>query len=174
MRTLGLLVSAGLLAGCSGSYSDLEAAFAQDASNAPVVAKEFVVTSRKQERLERFAALASVRPSSGRIDLSPSLSWRRSVSIPATEVAYCSMTCFGTADPHVDLLIPRTGSLIRIRNKQELLDWCWTHRIPILSSADKRRWLYSGASLPPSSNYATQFDDRSAFDKQAQQSCLGY
>lgn len=84
------------------------------------------------------------------------------------------MTCFGTADAHVDLLVPRTGSLITIRNKQEMLDWCWAHRIPILSDADTRRWLYNGASLPLPSSYAAQFDDRSVFDKQAQQSCLGY
>jgi len=174
MRTLGLLVSAGLLAGCSGSYSDLEAEFARDANNAPVVANEFVVTRQKQEGLELFSAFARVRPSPGRIDLSPSLSWRRSVSIPASEVAYCSMTCFGTADPHVDLLVPRTGSLITISNKRELLDWCWAHRVPMLSGADKRRWLYSGASLPSPSSYTAQFDDRSVFDKQAQQSCLGY
>lgn len=93
--------------------------------------------------------------------------------IPATEVAYCSMACFQTADSHVDLLVPRTGSLISIRNKQELLDWCRAHRIPLLSGSDKRNWLDNGAPLPPSSSQAPPFDDRSAFEKQAHQGCAG-
>ncbi|WP_313920223.1 hypothetical protein [Tahibacter sp.] len=173
MRTLGLLVSIGLLAGCSGSYSDLEAAFAKEPNDAPVVADDFQVAIQKRERTERFAHWASVRTSTGRIDLSPSLYWRRSVPIPATEVAYCSMACFQTADSHVDLLVPRTGSLISIRNKQELLDWCRAHRIPLLSASDKRNWLDNGAPLPPPSSQAPPFDDRSAFEKQAYQGCAG-
>lgn len=173
MKTLGLIVSAGLLAGCSGSYSDIEAAFAKEPNDAPVVADEFEVASQKRERTERFAHRASVRTSTGRIDLSPSLYWRRSVSIPATEVAYCSMACFQAADSHIDLLVPRTGSLISIRNKQELLDGCRAHRIPLLSGSDKRNWLDNGAPLPPASSQATPFDDPSAFEKQAHQGCAG-
>jgi hypothetical protein len=171
MRTLGLLVSALLLAGCSGSYSDLEAEYAQDAGDAPIVADDFKVASQHRERTERFAHLASVRTSPGRIDLAPSLFWRQSVSIPAADVAYCSMACFDTGNSHVHLLVPRTGSLISIRNTQDMLNWCWAHRIPILPGADTRRWLDSGAPLPPRSDYVAQLDDRGIFDTQAQQSC---
>jgi len=67
--------------------------------------------------------------------------------------------------------LPQTG--IRIRYKQALLDRCWSHRIPILSGAETRNWLDSGASLPPPSPHATAFDDRRAFEKQPHQGCAG-
>ena len=36
----------------------------------------------------------------------------RSLSIPASDIEYCGMTCFGASDPYVDLLNPKTGTSI--------------------------------------------------------------
>jgi hypothetical protein len=96
------------------------------------------------------------------------------LSIPVSEIAACAMTCYGLADQHVDLLIPKTGSDLEIPSSKAILDWCWTNRKPMISGADKRAWHYSGAALPPTSRYQEQFASRPAFDEQAKLSCQGY
>ncbi len=98
----------------------------------------------------------------------------RSLVIPASEIAYCGMTCFGTDDQNVDLIIPRTESIIMIENKTEMLNWCWDNQKPIITGKDKRNWEYSGHPLPPISSYSAQLKSRTLFDKQVCQSCLGY
>ncbi|MCI4567520.1 hypothetical protein [Lysobacter sp. CFH 32150] len=176
MRLLTALIGTLLLASCSESYRDLDRAFGQDetSNTPPIAADSFFITNLKHQGVTSFHGIAKVRVSPGRIELTPGAPFMRSLSIPASNIAYCGMTCFGTSDPRVDLLIPRTGSSITVKNKREMLDWCWDNKKAVISGADERNWEYKGGSLPPQSKYAAQLDDRTVFEKQAYQSCLGY
>ena len=176
MRSFTVLIGAMLLTSCSESYRDLDDAFGQDKASGtpPIAADSFFITSLKHRGATSFHGTAKVRVSPGMVELTPGAPFMRTLFIPARDIAYCGMTCFGTSDPRVDLLIPRTGSSITINNKVEMLNWCWANRKAIVSGADKRDWKYKASALPPQSRYAAQLGDRGAFDRQAHQSCLGY
>ena len=94
--------------------------------------------------------------------------------LPIDAIAGCSMTCFGTEDQHVDLIVPSTGSEISIPAVRLLRDWCWNSRKPMISGALLSEWKYSGATLPPPAELGQFPDSRDACDKRAYQTCLGY
>jgi hypothetical protein len=176
MQLCLVLLTAMSLTACSESFNDLEREYGQDqiSDTKPISTDTFFITSRKHAGATSFNGIAKVRLSPGGIELTTGAPFTRGLAIPASDVEYCGMTCFGTSDPYVDLLIPKTGTSITIRNKEQMLDWCWSNHKPIISGKDKRNWEYNNLPLPPQRTYAAQLGSRKSFDEQVCQSCMGY
>ncbi|OOG36541.1 hypothetical protein B0B52_19695 [Polaromonas sp. A23] len=176
MRYVVALVGILLLVGCGKTYSDLEGAFGTSkiggASRLP--ADTIVLISQRNPGAESYRGIASIYLSPGAVEIEVSAPFTRPVSIPIQEVGACAMTCFGYSDRHVDLLIPKVGASVMIRESKELLDWCWNTKRPMVPGAVKRDWAYNRVPLPPGAAFAHQFESRAAYDYQTKQSCLGY
>ncbi|MGO9805059.1 MAG: hypothetical protein ACLPTL_16670, partial [Steroidobacteraceae bacterium] len=138
-----------VLSGCSESYDDLASAFpaSKTSTGSALAADSIVITSQRHRGATSYHGVVTVRASADAVDVNIAMPFTKPLSIPQREIAACAMTCFGTSDPNVDLIIPRTGTDLMVRGK-ELLDWCWSNRKPMLSGAAQRAWNYSGAPLP--------------------------
>ena len=177
MKIIALLLILALVSGCTDIYGDLEKAF--EAEELPVLEanvelKTFSVSSQKRKGIENFRDIATVLISTKGIVLDAGAPFTKRVFIPTNEVIGCTMTCFGTDDQHVNLLIPKTGTSLMVQSSEALLNWCWENKKPMFSSKSKRGWLYKGVPLPPVTEFEEQFNDRKVFDEQKKQSCLGY
>ena len=163
-------------AGCSKSYADLETAFAvEQIKDAPALPTHtLAVSSRRHRGIELYSDTVTIHLSPDAIEIENSAPFRKSIRIPASEIAGCGMTCFGTQDQHVDLLIPKTESDIHIARTDSLMDWCWNSRKPMFSGVAKRMWKYAGFALPPPEAAREALKSRHNYNEQAMQSCLGY
>jgi hypothetical protein len=164
------------LAGCTGSYSDLSSSFGTDkiSTGPQVPGNSIVITSLRHRGATSFNGTVKIWASPSSVDVDIGMLFTKRLSIPASEIAACAMTCYGWGNQHVDLLIPKTGSDLEIPSSKAILDWCWINRKPMISGADKRAWNYSGVALPPPSGYQEQITSRQAFDEQTKSSCMGY
>ena len=176
MRYTVALAVALLLGGCGKSYSDLESAFSTSkiGGASRLSADSIVLTSQRNPGTESYKGIASIYLSPEAVQIEISAPFTKPVSIPVHEVGACAMTCFGYSDRRVDLLIPKVGASVMIRESKELLDWCWSTRRPMAPGAVKRDWAYNRVPLPPASAFEHQFQSRAAYDYQTKQSCLGY
>lgn len=170
---LGLLLSSG------GPYSELEATFlARQPAPAPSVSVDHVVlVSTKKTGSFSYNGVLAIKLLPDVLEIDPKFPFSagmKDVAIRANQVAGCSKTCFGTGVWDANVLISATGTEISFRNSQEIVDWCWTNKIPMISAKDKRQWLYSGANLPDRTLYSEQLSSRELFDQQSKQSCMGY
>ena len=168
----GILV----LGGCGKSYSDLEGAFGTSkiGGAAHLPENTLVLTSQRNPGAESYRGIASIYLSMKSVDIEVSTPFTKPVSIPTQEVAACGMTCFGYDNRHVNLLIPKVGVDVMIRESKQLLDWCWDNKKPMVSGEIQRNWAYKGAPLPLATAFSQQFESRAAYDYQTKQSCLGY
>jgi len=176
MRYAVALASVLLLSACGKSYSDLESAFGTTKIGpaSRLSADSIVLTSQRHPGAESYRGIASIYLSPEAVQIEVSAPFTKPVSIPVQEIAACAMTCFGYSDRHVDLLIPKVGVSVMIRESKELLDWCWNAKRPMAPGAVKRDWAYNRVPLPPASTFEHQFQSRAAYDHQTKQSCLGY
>ena len=179
MRLLALLIPTLALTACDGPYRDLEASFrSPQAASAPSIPiDQVVLTSTKHVGAHRFNGVLSVKLPSAAVELEPTLPFglgMSTVTIPADMIAGCSMTCFGDGVWDADLLIASTGTEISFRNSRQVVEWCWSNRIPMISGKHKREWLYGGGKIPDRSTFAEQLSSRELYDGQAKQSCLGF
>lgn len=176
MRTLSVLILAIALVACSKTYNELDSAYGAGhiSDTKPIPARSFFITSQKRVGATNIQGTAEVRLPAGNIEISTGTPFRRNLSIPSSDIEYCGMTCFGTDDKRVDLIIPKISANITIKNEKEMLSWCWENRKAIISGEDQRNWMYKHLPLPPQSKYTTQLSSRKTFDDQARQSCMGY
>jgi hypothetical protein len=176
MKSKVTLLIVFLLSGCSKSYSDLESAFEVEklTVSPSLEAHTITITSLQHKGAESYYDIATIYTHPNSIDIKIDAPFTKPISIPSNEIAGCSMTCFGTDDQHVDLLIPKTGSDVMIPSSKKLLDWCWDNKRPMLPSSARRDWQYNGIPLPSPKNFQAQLESRELFDKQTVQSCLGY
>jgi len=179
MRLLALLIPTVVLAACDGPYRDLEASFrSPQAAPAPQIPVDHIVlTSTKHVGAHSFNGVMSVKFPPAAVELEPTFPFGLGMStvlIPAEMIAGCSKTCFGDGVWDADLLIASTGTEISFRNTKQVVEWCWSNRIPMISGKDRREWLYGGGKLPNRSKFAEQLSSRELYDRQAKQSCLGY
>jgi hypothetical protein len=177
MKQLAVLFCMCALSGCGQSYSDLESAFRAKAldDGQQLTESSFSLFSQKQGRgAESYNGVATIRVSKRSVGVSVSVPFTKPISIPTEAIAGCSMTCFGTGDQHVDLLIPQAGIDLMIPSSKQLLDWCWTSQKPMFSASSRRDWQYKRVPLPPASKFVDQLRSRDLYNKQQMQSCLGY
>lgn len=177
MKIFLLLLCIPLLTGCFKAYGDLESKYSGNKvpnGTQTIKSKTFSVSSVNRRGIESFHDIASIRISDEGVALDPGVPFTSSVFIPSKDIAGCAMTCFGTDDQHIDILVPATGSDVMIKSSERLLDWCWSNRKPMYSGKEKRDWLYNDKPLPPNRNFYAQFGSREIFNKQQVRSCLGY
>lgn len=170
---LGFLLSSG------GPYSELEVTFlARQPASAPSVSVDHVVmTSTKKTGAYSYSGVLAIKLLPGVLEIDPKFPFSagmKDVAIRTDQVAGCSKTCFGPEVWDANVLISTTGTEISFRNSQEIIDWCWTNKIPMISAKDKRQWLYSGANLPDRTQFSEQLSSRELYDQQSRQSCMGY
>ena len=176
MKPLVVALALVSLVGCSKAYSDLENAFGVETLSTKVAleTRDIMISSQRHPGIAGYRGVARVFLQDDSIGIKLLIPFSTPLSIPAYEVGACGMTCFGTDDQHVDLLIPRTGSKVIIPSSGALLDWCWKHKKPMLPTAAESDWLYKRVPLPQVTDFQAQLASRAVFDDQVTQSCLGY
>ena len=179
MRLPALLALSTTLSACGGPYADLEGSFrvAHPASAPAISVKHVVLTSTRATGAHSFDNVLEVKLLPASVELNPTFPFSTTmgtVAIQAHQIAGCSKSCFGDGVWEANLLIFTTGTEISFRNSKEVVDWCWANKIPMISSNDRRQWLYKGANLPDRSKFIEQLSSRELYDAQAKQSCLGY
>jgi|SRR5882672_1534404 len=180
MPRLVLLSLLLLLAACEGPYADLQSAFpaAAPASAPSLPPAQLLLVSTKHEGAFTYGeGVVAVRLLSNGVEMIPAFPFSlamESVFIPIASIDGCSRTCFGDGVWNANLLVAVTGTEISLPQSRAAVEWCWTRQIPMISSADRRAWLYTGASLPDRGKFAEQLASRDKFDLQAKQSCLGF
>jgi len=160
----------------SGPYKDLEVAFKANTplESHPINPRTILLVSNKHKGAYTYRDMVDIRLSSDVIEFAPSFPTMERVQISASSVSGCGETCFGTADWYADILIGSTGAEISIPKSQELIDWCWNNRLPIIPEKDRSDWLYKHAQLPDKATYSEQFSSRKEYDYLVKQSCLGF
>lgn len=168
-----------LVASNSAEYRDLERAYGgKPAWSSPAQTAQQVALSsnRRRASYSTFDSTLKIRlaPEGIQLQPGPNAIGMGIATIPTTAVAACSMSCSSNLARRVNLLLPGTGIQVDLLNSPEVVNWCWQMRIPMATSAARRAWLYEGAPLPDKQTYAEHLSSKSAYDEQANQSCMGY
>jgi len=169
-----------LLASCEGPYIDLQSAFpSAAAASAPSLppARLLLVSNKHKGAFTYGEGMVTVKLLPTGIEMIPAFPFSLAVSaifIPSARIDGCSRTCFGDGVWDANLLVAATGTEISLPRSQEVVEWCWDRKIPMIPAGDRRAWLYSGAKLPDRSKFSEQLASRQKFDYQARQSCLGF
>ena len=163
----------------SAEYADLEHAFDNHAawsSEAKPALQINLSSNRRRASFSTFNSTLLLRMADFGIQLQPTSNTvgMHVVTIPASAVEACSMTCSSNLARETDLLLPGPGIQLGALNSPRLIDWCWSHHIPMATSASMRAWLYHGTPLPAKNGYAAQFVSRATYDNQTHRSCMGY
>lgn len=176
---IGALVVLGLAwSWSSGPYSDLASRYGAKApfTGTPIESSTLVVVGPQHRGASNYRGIIRTSVGSGALQLegrglaSPFLA---AVQIPRDAVRFCAKTCFGGSKWEADVVLTSPAVKLQFENAQEVIDWCWAERVPILPSAAERDWLYTGAALPDPAGFETQFANRSAFDEAVHKSCVG-
>lgn len=160
-----------------GPYQSLENEFAisQQSSSTANKVSSVVLTSRKHHGAFSYRDVLKFSLSSEGIDIYPQFPLSislKSIHIPVESVSGCSKTCGASWD--ADLLIEKTGTEISFYESNEILNWCWKNKIPMISGKDRREWLYNKKPLPNKSNYFDQLNSREVYNHQTKLACGGY
>lgn len=159
-------------------YRDLASAYQTTHDlQAKSISPETVGFTSANRKSSMYRRTMKIRLSTDALELEPTFPdnvGKRNVVVPIAEVSGCSETCSGSGEWDADILIGRTKTEIRVSRSREVIDWCWSNHIPMVSGKDRRALVYAGAPLPARSAYTEQFASREQYEKQAEQSCLGY
>lgn len=157
-------------------YSDLQTEYgvALPIETPDIENTALTITGPAHKGAETYFEGVSLRISNQSIIVAVNSEKLGAVAIPTKEIAGCSMTCFGTEDRRLDLIVVKLGSVLSFPTDEKLENWCWESKKQIYSGAIQRAWEYNGASLPPYNGGDPQFKSKSAYDTQLYQSCLGY
>ncbi len=157
-------------------YADLQSRYGVDLplEQPDIKNTALTITEPAHEGAEAFFDGVSIKVEAEGLAFSVTSIEMKSVAIPAGEIDGCAMTCFGTKDRRLDLLLSKYGAVISFPTNVKLEEWCWSAKKQIYPGAVQRAWEYSGASLPPYNANDPQFQSKNSYDAQLYQSCLGY
>lgn len=167
------LLSTTMLIACTGSYDRLHERYGHDhdAAGRKLDTKQVAITERNRKGVTSIGDSTSVYLSEEALYLVDKFAYfPGDTRIPATAVDACSMVCFGSSDRHVALVLGEAGAEVTVTDSDELRRWCWRNRIPVISGAERRLWLYEGKALPP----ALLENSYQTFDRKMRSSCNGY
>jgi hypothetical protein len=182
MRTkllIGAVIAVGLAATCSsGPYAALAARFRSKApfTGRQIASRTLVLIGPGYDGATNYREMMSVSLSRGAVEIK---GWGISsvlftpLRIPRSEVRFCGKTCFGVSNWDAELVLENPAIKVMFHNAQEIIDWCWEERVPILPTSAETSWLYQKGPLPNPSTMESQFTTREAFDRAVRQSCLG-
>ena len=173
MKILALLLLTAC-AGCSKAQSDLEAAFAtqQPPSGKKADVRSMSITGLEKGDFTTFWDGHQVHLTADSMQVD--LPGRKALLLPAAQVHGCTMVCFGGEKWNVDLLVPMTGVSLSFEHSKDVYEWCWRNKLPMISGAATRDWLYLGKPLPPKQDLSESLASRDAYDKRAKAACNGY
>ncbi len=163
----------------SKEYRELEAAYGGKpawSSPALTLSKLELSSNRRRASSSTYNSTISVRLSDAGLQLQPGSGavGLDVVTIPTSAVNACSMTCWGSLARETELLLSGPGIQLSFLNKPEVIEWCWSNRIPMVLGADHDSWYYHQKALPPRETYAKQFESKASYGHQAHQSCMGF
>ena len=175
LRSVLLILIAAGLVGCSGSYEDLEGAFGvEDGVTGDGVGMVEIVLVSTTHR-GAYTLHPDVILTDSTVEIRPRFPlslFHRDLSLPASAISGCSMTCFGMDDKNADLLFEDQGVKVSFGAAPEMVDWCWQEGLPMLSGESVRGWQYSGRALPAKAEYSQV--DKEEYEQQANSACTGY
>jgi hypothetical protein len=177
--SIGAVIALSLAAACSsGPYSALSTRFGSKApfSGTPIASSTIVLIGPQYDGATNYRGTMSVSIARGAVEIKG-----RGVTsfmftpllIPRAEVRFCGKTCFGPSNWDAEIVLESPAVKIMFHNAQEIIDWCWDERVPILPTAADTSWLYQNGRLPDPSTMESQFSTRATFDHAVRQSCLG-
>ena len=157
-------------------YTDLQSRYGVDLpiELPDITNTALTITGPAHEGLEKYWEGVSLKVSTHGITIWVESAELKAVAIPTKDIDGCAMTCFGTKDRHLDLLLSEDGAVLSFPTNAKLEEWCWSAKKQIYPGAVQRAWEYSGARLPPYNASDPQFQSKSSYDAQLYQSCLGY
>jgi len=175
----GLVVcvaAAGLMA-CGGPYVDLAAAFPGKGppGGTELKVRRVVLISTRHRGAYNYTGVLKVTVADRAIEIrprAPQSLFLADLTLPASGVSGCSMTCFGTDDQRADLVFADQGAEVSFDAAAEVVEWCWRNGLPMLSGKQEREWLYEGHALP--SKRASVRVARDEYARQARSTCMGY
>jgi len=171
-----VIASLSILSGCSSVYSDLEEAYGveqiSDLNYLPV--GNISITSNRRSGILTFTGTASLSATEDAIFIITGESTFSPIMVPVTDIAACSMTCFGAEDRHINLLIPSVGSNVMVNASKKLLDWCRLSGRPMISSAARRAWQYDLQQIEkPALGDGSSMQSAEDYEGLAQAACKG-
>jgi hypothetical protein len=179
MKTSWFLLIA-CIAGCfdpgSGPYADLEAAFPskKGSHGKEISAKKIVLTSNRHKGAYTYGDTPEIRLSKESVYIDPHFPTMERIEIPINAVSGCGKSCFGSSKWDADILIGQIGVELSIPNSEDVIEWCWENRIPIIPGNSVSDWQYKQVPLPDKSSFTTQFSSREEYDRLVKRSCQGY
>lgn len=176
---IGAVIALGLAATCSsGPYSELSARFGSKAAftGTTIASNTIVLIGPQYDGATNYRRTMAVSVAPGAIEIKG-----RGVAsvlftplrIPRADVRFCGKTCFGPSNWDAEIVLENPAVKIMFQNAQEIIDWCWDERVPILPTASDKSWLYQNGRLPDPTTMESQFSTRATFDHAVRQSCLG-
>ena len=173
---LALLIVASALSGCDKRYDDLTEKFPYTDSRRQeiTVGRISFVSPQVPGLFHVGAKMLGVQISQSDVTIRPPMALRLVVSsttIPASQVASCSMACFGPGEADTELIVPNASIMIGFENAEKLTDWCWSNKIPIASRADRNKWEYEKQPFPIQGQFFTQFASQSAYNQRLDETC---
>jgi len=159
---------------CSKAKTDLEAAFLAQSpeSGKPADVRSVSITGLKKGDFTTFGEGSKVLLTGDAIRVD--LPGRDALLIPSSQVHGCTMVCFGGEKWNVDLLIPSAEASLSFEHSKDVYEWCWSNKLPMISGAATRDWLYSGKPLPSKRDLSESLASRTDYDARARSACSGY
>jgi len=164
------------LIGCSGAYGDLEEKYpANEIVDSEIVEmKSIILTSKvhKGDGAHSINGLSKVKINSEFMEIEINIPWYQKIQIPVEEISGCGKTCFGSDAWDADILLGELGTEISFRNSKQVLEWCWEQGLPMITSKNKRDWMYNDKTLPSKEGY--QQVSKEEYTRQTKRRCAGY
>ena len=73
---------------------------------------------------------------------------------------------------HSDLLIGQEGIEISFVKSNQIIEWCWENKLPVISGKVKRSWMYKKNKLPSKDGYEQVSKEK--YYSQMKSACNGY
>lgn len=163
----------------SSEYADLEKAFGGEGAwpTQGKLAMQIELESARRDRsFGHFNSTLYLRLNESGIQLQPASNTigMGIVTIPATAVTACSMRSWGPLAHENEIILPEPGIVVGALNTPEIIDWCWNHRLPMISARDRDAWLHKGTPLPSMEAMTAQFESREAYDQRVKRLSAGF
>lgn len=171
MKVLLVTIFIFLQAGCEKHYHSLEEnfPFIQELEGEIIDSKSIVLVSQNLHSSYEFKNMVNTKLSKSVIELDIQMIGYKKTQISAADVSGCSKTCFDN-DWHADLLLGTVGMKIGFDKSEQIFDWCWNNRLPIISNKNKRDFLYNKRAFPKIESYK---GSKSEYIKKINLSCNG-
>ena len=164
------------LAGCSGVYDGLESAYppASTEYRTGYTSEEVSLTSRKMDvgNAEHIRVILAQGKDLILVPRGISLLTHHAISIPAGDVIACGFVCFGASGTDMTLHVATERTTIGVPYADEVAEWCWSTRRPLLSVRERRN-LEASEATPSFGDSRSEFISEGEYLNRAKSACVG-